>query len=185
MKNTFLLFVLLLAAFSCKKDSTPEDLCEGVTCLNSGFCIDGTCSCIGLWKGKYCTEQVTPTLIKAGGISVTLMPATDNNGSGWDLTSGADIYVIIKQGPDVLLDTSTDWRQNAGVGETWTYNFTTVDALTSFSIELWDYDDFDADDYMGGVNGFIYSSTNNFPTYEPFECSGCKVGFSVGPLSYY
>jgi len=179
MKKLLLIFMCFSLCLSCKKDNS----CEGV-CENDGSCVDGRCLCVGLWKGPNCTEQITPTLIKAGGISVTVMPATDINGSSWDLGSGADIYVIVKQGTNVLLNTSTDWRQNAGIGETWTYNISTLDAETPFSIELWDYDDFDSDDFMGGVSGFIYSHNNNFPLYESFDCSGCKVGFLVGPLSY-
>lgn len=180
MKTVSYIIVLALFMFSCKKD----DPCEGVSCLNDGSCIDGTCFCVGLWTGKRCNEQIRPTLITMKGISVTKMPATDASGAGWDLTSGADIYVIVRQGADVLLDTSSDWRQNAGVGTSWNYTFSTLDTTTPLSIELWDFDDFDTDDYMGGINGFIYSDTNGFPTFEPFECAGCDVGFLIGPITY-
>lgn len=181
MKKITFLIMLMLAGFSCTKEKDP---CEGKVCENGGTCVDGTCQCKGLWKGEKCTEQITPLLLSVGSIHITKMPATDSGGAGWDLTSGPDIYVIIKQGGTVLASTQNTWIQNASVGAFWNTGFGTNLVTVPITIELWDYDDFDSDDFMGGVTGLLYNSTNKFPTEITTDCSGCTVQLKFGSVEY-
>ncbi len=179
MKNILHLFVLALMAFSCKKDSDP---CDGVQCAN-GKCVDGSCLCEGLWIGEKCDIQSTPILITVRGIAVTNMPPTDN-GAGWDLTSGADIYVVILQDGNELLNTSDDWRQNAVGVTSWQRTFTSFSANSPITIQLWDFDDFDADDFMGSLVGDLYYDTNGYPEIVTASNSASQLSFQLGPIEY-
>lgn len=181
MKKIPLFIAVLCLMLSCSKEKDP---CKGKICENGGTCIDGTCNCPHLWKGENCTEQVTPLLITIGSVEVTKLPPTDANGSGWDLTSGPDIYVVVKQAGTVLLSTQSQWVQNATFGAIWNTPFSTNLALLPVDIELWDYDDFDADDYMGGVAGFIYSDTNKFPQSIILDCGPCTVAIRFSSVTY-
>ena len=180
MKKLFLLLALFTVVFSCKKDSP----CEGVECMHDGVCNDGTCACIGLWKGKNCTEQITPILITLRSIANTKMPSTDINGAGWDLTSGPDVYFVIKQNGVVLISTQDNWAQDANQGTTWPIHLSISNVYDDITIELWDYDSFDNDDFMGSVSGKIYNDTNGFPETIVTDCFGCKVEFTFGDISY-
>lgn len=154
-----LFFLTFLA--SCKKDP-----CKNIVCENGGICVNGTCDCPEGYEGPSCGDQVTPDVIRLSSIKVTSFPPTDN-GAGWDLTSGADIYVVLSKGNTVLFNSST-YYQNAS--ETQTYDFNVNgwidldDPNSTYNIRLFDYDDFDADDFMGGYNFVPYSSTNGFPS---------------------
>lgn len=176
MKKITLLFAFVLAAMpACKKDCPP--------CLNGGTCVDGKCLCEGLWTGENCNEQITPILIQIDAISVTNYPATDN-GAGWDLTSGPDVYVIVKADGQTILNTSNDWRQNATFIETWQTPFSVLGADADVTVQLWDFDDLDPDDFMGSISGKIYHNTNGFPDFVEMQCGGCVVSFRLGPISY-
>jgi len=179
MKNILLLFLLTMLFFSCKKDPCADTVCE-----NGGTCIDGQCLCEGLWKGKYCTEQVTPILITVGSISIVQMPQTDANGAGWDINSGPDVYVIVKQFGNVLLSTENQWIQNATVGSAFLVPFAITDAESPITVELWDYDDFDSNDFMGSVQGTIYDNTNGFPSTVITTCNACNVNFQFSNITY-
>lgn len=177
MKKATVTILLFLFALSCKKDDCP-------TCLNGGTCIDGVCQCEGLWTGLNCETQLAPALIQIAAISVTQFPATDNAGAGWDLTSGPDVYVIVKADGQTILNTSADWRQNATFIETWQTPFSVDFAYSTIEIQLWDFDDFDPDDFMGSVIGKIYNNTNGFPDFVDITCAGCNVAFRLGPITY-
>lgn len=188
MKTKILSFVSLVAIFvtilvinSCKKeDPTPPDPCANITCLNGGYCVNGSCSCLQGYSGPDCGTQVTPTKIRISKIEVTRFPATDG-GAGWDLTSGPDIFPKITKGTTVIWD-SPNYTQNAN--PSLTYEFTpspSVD-LTSptdqYTITLYDYDDTDADDWMGGIYFTPYSSTNGFPSVLTVDAGGA-VAFKI------
>ncbi len=52
MKKIFLAFsILFLVLTACK------DKCEGVTCLNNGICVDGTCYCPEGFSGSDCNIE--------------------------------------------------------------------------------------------------------------------------------
>ena len=39
---------------------TPPDPCDGVVCLNGGFCADGTCTCTSGYSGTFCATPPDP-----------------------------------------------------------------------------------------------------------------------------
>jgi len=173
--------LIIVALIGCAKEKDP---CEGKTCENGGTCFDGACNCPHPWTGENCTQQITPILITIGGVEITKLPPTDGNGAGWDLNNGPDIYVVVKQNTTVLLSTENNWVQNATIGAIWNQAFSINATLTPVIVELWDYDDFDPDDYMGGVTGYIYTNTNGFPEFVILDCPTCPVAARLGPCTY-
>ncbi len=165
---------------------TPPNVCAGVSCLNGGYCANGSCVCAQGYSGTNCSQQITPTSIRINSITVTSFPATDN-GAGWDLTSGADIFPILKLGTSTLWNGTNVHLSNSDptVDHVFTLNpavFLTS-PTTEYSLILYDYDTPDADDFMGGVNFTPYYATNDFPTTINLAPSGASVSFRLS-VSY-
>lgn len=179
MKRTLTLMILSFMLFSCKKDAS--DLCEGVSCKNGGNCVNGDCNCPVQWTGPDCSQQKTPTNLILNSITVSSFPPTDANGAGWDLTSGPDVYITISLNNQVLH--TSGYVVNASQGVGFQTNFILPDVTGIYTIRAYDYDDFDADDSMGGIQTSLYSSTNGFPNTLNIDCGSCVVSFSV-PVSY-
>jgi hypothetical protein len=178
-KLTYLIPFLLLTLFSCQKDE-----CATVDCLNGGYCANGECVCPEGFQGADCSQQETPSAIKINSIEVTRFPATDD-GAGWDLTSGCDIYPIIEKGSTEIWK-SSEFYQNADPDNDFTFNISPAAELNDpndqYSISLYDFDDFDPDDFMGGINFTPYSSNNGFPTTINLDAGG-DVAFTIS-VSY-
>jgi hypothetical protein len=165
--------------------SVAPDVCAGITCFNGGYCANGACVCPQGYTGANCSQQVTPSAIRVNSVRVTSFPATDN-GAGWDLTSGPDIF------PEIRLGTTSIWTnptfvQNANPAQTHIFNpsptFNLNSPSSQYTIYLWDYDDFDANDFMGGVNFTPYWSGNGFPTTLTLAPAGSDVSFTLN-VSY-
>lgn len=178
-------FFVAFAAISCKKTDSVVDPCSGISCQNGGTCLNGSCSCPTGYEGPACEKQKTPTIVIKS-ITITKFPATTANGGGWDLTSGADIYPIMSFGTSKIW-ISPNYQNNAAVGS---YKFTLSPVLKipaantneTYGFEVWDYDSglnssVDSDDFMGGVTGKLYNSTNGFPKTMTFSCSNCETAF--------
>jgi len=171
----FAVTALLLTATvinSCNK--VYPDPCEGVTCLNGGTCVNGSCDCADGYSGPSCAHQITPTKIRISKIKITKFPQYDG-GSSWDFGSGPDIYV------ELLLGSSTIFKQptmfeNAQATQDYTYIPTSSidlnDATAQYTIRLFDYDSISGDDFMGGIIFYPYSSTNGFPTTLYLDAGG-------------
>lgn len=161
--------VTTLATSGCKKDP-----CGKINCTNGGYCANGECVCPEGFTGVDCSQQRTPLQIRISKIEVTRFPATDN-GAGWDLTSGPDIYPQLFKG-STLIWKAPSYYQNANPSIVHSFDVNPIVSLTSpndqYSIGLYDFDDFDADDFMGGVNFTPYSSTNNFPSVLVVDAGG-------------
>ena len=79
---------------------------------------------------------MTPTKIRITKIEVTDFPATDENGAGWDLLSGADIYPVILKGSNVLW-TSSRYFEDASPSSL--YSFTSCNSDSYFLNSLFEY----------------------------------------------
>lgn len=147
---------------NCSKDTTLSDPCANVTCLNGGTCANGSCNCPTGFTGSDCGTRRTPSKILITKIQVTAFPPTDG-GAGWDLTSGADIYPKILFVSSVLWD-SPNYIENANASSS--YDFTPSPAIQisnptlQYTIELWDYDTTDPDDFMAGFNFTPYNGSS-------------------------
>ena len=168
----------VLMVNSCKKED--PDPCEGVTCLNGGTCVNGSCSCPQGYSGPACETQVTPTKIRISSIKITSFPQYDG-GSNWDNLDGPDIYVTLSLG-STLIHKQPTMFEDASVTTDYTYNPTSSidlsDPTAQYTIRLYDYDDYDSDDYMGGILFYPYSSTGGFPTTLYLD-AGAGVTFEL------
>ena len=142
--------------------------------MNGGYCANGQCVCPEGYTGANCSQQLTPEIIRINKIEVTRFPATDG-GAGWDLTSGADIFPYLTVGSQTVW-TSSNYFSNANPNLT--YSFTPTPAieltnpLSQHTITLYDYDDLDADDFMGGIYFTPYHSSNGFPDVLILDAGG-------------
>jgi hypothetical protein len=156
-------------------DNVTKDACEYITCLNGGSCANGECNCPEGYTGSDCSQQVTPTKIRIKQVDVTSFPATNDKGSGWDLTSAADIYIKIYKDDTELYNSSTYIKDAIS---SYKYEFElspNVDLLNpndQYTIILYDYDSTSGDDYMGGIIFKPYSNTNSFPTTMNLDAGG-------------
>jgi hypothetical protein len=182
IRLTFLLIFFSLHA--CTVEDPLGDKCGSVVCFNGGYCSNGDCVCPAGFTGADCSQQITPSLIRITKIEVIRFPATDN-GAGWDLTSGPDLL------PDIRLGNTLIWQapsfiQNADPAVVHTFIPNPIIELSSpnsqYTISLYDFDDFDANDFMGGINFVPYSSSNAFPSELILDAGG-SVAFRVY-LSY-
>jgi len=190
MKN-LLFLVLIITALTivtgCEKSTTTdtlnEDLCAGVDCQNGGTCYLGLCDCSTGWTGSDCSTQVTPSKIQINKIVIRDFPQYDN-GSTWDLNSGPDIFVKFALGSNVIYTQPTVF-QDASSGHSLTLTpsqpIIVTSPLSRYAIYLYDYDSgFGGNnDYMGGVEFNIYSSTNNFPGVVTASYGSIKVDFYI------
>lgn len=190
MKRIIYVMIVLLGSvtfLSCNsEEAEPEnkivDPCENVTCLNDGYCYNGNCICPEGYTGEDCSEEVEPTSIKIDKISIYRFPETDN-GSSWDLTSGADIYIKVNREGNELYKSS--YWENAE--QSFVYNaFPTDLSFTAMYDEyifyVYDDDGSLAPDFMGGVSIFPYKIWGGFPETLNLDAGG-NVAFHI-ELSY-
>lgn len=174
MKSRILLIamaILFISLNGCKKEET--DPCETTICLNDGYCVNGECVCPEGYTGVDCSQQITPTSIRLNKIDVKSFPAT-NNGAGWDIGSGPDIYPVLVKGSNVIWE-STTYFENANPSADYSFNVNPVVNLNpndQYSILLYDEDGIWSDEYMGGVSFFPYSNKNNFPNVINLDAGG-------------
>jgi hypothetical protein len=177
MKKYFWLasILFLLVAQSCK-----EDECEDVTCRNGGTCVNGDCDCPPGFSGPDCSNLETPDVIRINSIKLLRFPQTEPDGGGWDLTSGPDIYVEVGRGSSSLLETG--FFQNALISQTYEWDVSPALVITepnlNHYIDLLDFDDFDADDFMGGINFTPFDPARGFPNPIVIDVSS-EVAFEL------
>ncbi len=172
MKLTLRLYLglfVLTTFISCQKES-----CLSTVCMNNGYCANGECVCPDGFTGADCSQQKTPTEIIISKIEVTSFPATDN-GAGWDLTSGPEIYPELSLGNTVIWSSSI-YFTNADPSTDYNFTLNPTFSLSSpnvqYTIRLYDHDDLDPDDFMGGINFTPYSSSNGFPSILLLDAGG-------------
>lgn len=150
------------------------DTCYGVKCQNGGNCINGQCKCPEGYTGPDCSLQATPVKIYISRIDIIRFPATDQ-GAGWDVTSGPDIYPILLEEERVKWN-SNRFLQNASPNAE--HYFIPDPAILiddpngRYTLRVMDYDDFDAHDFMGGIYFSIYDKTNGFPAEKIIDAEG-------------
>ncbi len=161
--SKIVMVILLFLNFSCSKIETGDEQCpEGYT-------------------GKNCDIQVTPDTVFVTKINVTRFPALNIQGQGWDETGNADIFVQILKNDEPLWN-STMVHQNATPDTNYIFIPVTTlalsDPLAQYAIQLYDQDDADDDDYMGGVNFISYYDDNGFPGLLILDDGG-EVAFEL------
>lgn len=126
-------------------------------------------------------DDTPPSKILITKIRVTKFPATDSGGAGWDLLSGADIFPKVLKGSTVLWDSPT-YTEDASASSS--HDFTPSpsiqisDLSSQHTIELYDYDNTDPDDWMGGINFTPSSFINGAPSSFTLDAGG-STAFEV------
>lgn len=160
--------------------SCIKDPCRNTICENGGYCANGDCVCPEGYTGSDCSQQMTPTKILISKIEVTNFPQTDN-GNGWDVFDGPDIFVKVFKGNTLLWDAPIKY-DNAINSSIYQFNpapyIEFSDVTSQYTIELWDYDATSANDWMGGIFFTPYNSTNNFPTSLDVD-AGTGLSFTI------
>jgi len=180
----FSFLLLFISLNACSVDDPLGDKCGGVVCFNGGYCSNGDCVCPAGFSGADCSQQITPSIIRITKIEIIRFPATDN-GAGWDLTSGPDLLPELRLG-NTLIWEAPNFIQNADPAVVQTFIPNPTIEMSSpnseYSITLYDFDDFDANDFMGGINFVPYYSSNAFPSILTLDAGG-SVAFRLY-LSY-
>jgi PKD repeat protein len=126
--------------------------------------------------------QAAPTICRITSIKLTAMPFTDPNGTGWDSFDGPDVFYKIANNAGTVLVDGTTLRVNdialSNLPITWNLApAVTITPLTSnvFGIFIYDYDTFDADDYIGGVGFNPITSVNGYPSTVTLTNQGVSI----------
>jgi len=177
--------LILLAFIGCKKDktTTQKDLCEGIICKNGGSCVNGDCDCKPGFTGPDCSNEVAPIKMNVASIRLLDFPATDTNGGGWDISSGADVFFRIEKDGAVVYTSS--YATNLTGPNNWTINFEFSDPTATYVLRVYDYDDFDADDFIGGISFTPYRPGQLFPQTYGLDCNNCVVSFTLSGITYF
>lgn len=161
--------------------SCTEDACSAIDC-NNGTCDNGTCYCFDGYEGSNCNLQVKPKIILITKIEILEFPALDGSVT-WDLFGGtnADIYPKLIQGSSTLYNSST-YYTDAQPTSTYIFNPNPSIELNSITsshrIQVYDHDDFDADDVVGEISFVPYNESNGFPANEILSNGDLKVRLS-------
>lgn len=131
-----------------------------------------------------CKKEKTPEAMTITEIRINSFPATDA-GAGWDLTSGADLYIqVTDANGNVLFDSPTYFENATGTS---TLTFTPSASinlncpLCEYGLRLYDLDDLDADDLIGSYSftPYSYGSNEKNETFQSITFSGSDVSFSM------
>lgn len=165
-KKTLFIALIALLWNSCAKDGTEKRCDKGFT-------------------GKNCDQEIVPSKIQVTRLEVSTLPALDLNGSTWDPLGGKpDVYLkIVDQSSNVVIYTSgtvQDHNLNLGVySDMSSSNILMNHPTGKYTVEAWDYDDLDADDFMGGIEFTPYHEGERFPSQINLSCQGCNTSWKL------
>lgn len=160
MKNTALLIVLLLAAFSCKKE--VPDCPEGYT-------------------GDNCEEEIQPKSFVITKIYLTAWPLTDDFGTSWDFGSNPDLYVTLSKDLSAPPNYTSPVFQEAELGFTQSWN-TSFEFLYNEAVfvQVWDDDGgFTEDDFVGVVFQPYWMYGEGFPILQTHTSGNITINYWV------
>ncbi|MEI2693696.1 MAG: hypothetical protein V9E90_01370 [Saprospiraceae bacterium] len=141
-----------------------------VSCSKDKNCSPG-------FTGSDCDQELTPQYIKLNSVSLLSFPPTDN-GAGWDLLDGPDVYFVLLYNSTVIYSTKDTRYTNAISGPLLWDIQTNVNfdhPADAYVLAAYDYDDTSADDFMGAINFVPYIANKGFPTSITWDCAGCST----------
>ena len=184
-KKTKIFYVFLAMSMSFFWSCSEDDKCDS-ECLHGGICISGSCDCTDGYTGDNCVLQITPSAIQITKIEILEWPVVDANGMPWDVSSNPDLILEVEYDSDILWRNSTyilDADPNVMHEIKPTPKLVLKkELLTYYTIYLYDHDDLDEDDFMGGLLFVPYNLTNDFPSTMILDAGG-NVVFKIH-LSY-
>lgn len=122
------------------------------------------------YTGDDCEIQITPSLLKITKIKILSFPT-----GSYDIGSNPDLYIKIFYGESEIF-VQSDYFLNANSGSTYTINFSSpiniIEPDGLYSIVLYDYDDIDSDDCIGGLEFYPYTGHGGFPDSKTISYAG-------------
>lgn len=127
---------------------------------------------------------ITPGKVFLQRVIIDEIPFVDENGAGWDLNSGPDVFfTIIDSAGNVIIDGSSSRVDNVTPSMlplSWQFTpeleFQKSSWNKTYFIRVWDWDA-TGDDLIGTTNGFkiIQSITANYPTTVSLQSANAKT----------
>jgi PKD repeat protein len=133
---------------------------------------------------KVITIANAPTTVKITKVEIINLPFTNSSGSGWDQTTGPDLFFkITNQSSSVLVDGTLARFMDVAPSQLpvgWTFNpaFEIADLSAARFIYVWDYDFPDVDDEIGYV-GFLMTNYTSGPNQYPTTVTETQNGITV------
>jgi hypothetical protein len=78
----------------------------------------------------------------------------------------------------------TGYVEDLTTGYTWSTTAEFDDPTATYTITVYDYDDFDADDFIGSINFTPYVGGAGFPDSRPISCPACVVDLTLEGIIY-
>lgn len=163
---------LTLNFFGCSSDSS-QNSCTPIPCLNNGVSNSNCgCDCPQGFGGSNCGTILQPSKVIISKIVVKSFSNLNSLGFLWDGTNGADIYIKINSGTNVIYDHPTVFSNAVG-GNNLNYQFVINPNLqitnvnSPLIVSLWDYDLGDlppSQDVNMASAAFIPFNGNSFPS---------------------
>ena len=127
-----------------------------------------------------------PTKLKVNSVLLRAMSFIDGSGAGWDTFNGPDVYFKVSDDNDVNYFTSgttyTDLvATSLPVIFTTGFPFTFTNLDYQYSLEFWDKDSPDLDDYIGG---FYFKVRNKMPMDGSTYPTAIDIESSTSPLKF-
>lgn len=119
------------------------------------------------------------------GLTVKDFPATEANGAGWDILDGPDLYFTILHN-NTLIYTHPQFVEDATPNQNHFFDIAGVLYFEApkerYTVTLWDYDDFDADDQIGGIEFTPYDERVGFIEEIPIKFGEIEFTLTVDYL---
>ena len=149
-------------------------------------CGTGGAACTVCGSGRTCTTskcQLDTTSLWDVYISFAIVPSVDKNGAYWDLLNGApDPYLFVYTSLGAASHSgSTTTQTDTTVpfwAETPVKGVTAAELLSNLSIEIWDYDETNNDDFIGGCKIPLVASQFDGSLQE-INCPATASGVAV------
>ncbi|MCX7836051.1 MAG: PKD domain-containing protein [bacterium] len=109
---------------------------------------------------------IEPGSVYLSRFTIHQIPFTDNQGSGWDLTTGPDVFCELVTNNTLIASTQPIFDiVQSQLPLIW--DFSTPYFISNrsqlYSLNIFDYDDFSSHDFIGSVNFAINNIGNNYP----------------------
>ncbi|CAG5087107.1 calcium-binding EGF-like domain-containing protein [Parvicella tangerina] len=159
------------------------DPCDGISCLNGGYCANGTCNCPDGYSGSDCGVALTPTSMSITSATLTAYPMT-NGGAGWDPSSGPDVYITINSGTSANNNEfqSSYFADVTGQSLTFTNGFpiSVPSPASNYTIGIWDYETSTGlEEFMTGLYFTPIDHDSGFPPTITLSTASMSITLNV------
>lgn len=115
-------------------------------------------------------------------VAIEEMPFSNDQGAGWDVSSGPDVYYEVYDENDEVAVSKDTYYENIGPSDlpvSWNEDYTISELGEEHAIYLWDYDPANADDGIGGIAFTPNGGDGNYPQTISLDAGGITLGLRV------